>query len=296
MIIQKLEKAGVIHPPKWLADNVAYLTIMGSAAYGVNNDDSDQDLYGFCIPPKGIIFPHTEGIIQGFGDQGPKFESWSEHHRRHPDDPKREYDFAIYNIVKYFSLILENNPNMIDSLFTPANCVITATPVGQHVRDNRRQFLHKGAWHKFKGYAFSQMGKIKGKVNSTNPKRAATIAEFGYDVKFAYHIVRLMNEVEQIMIEGDLDLMRSREQLKSIRRGEWTLEQLQEWFEMKERSLEQVYVDSKLPYKSDEKAVKAILMECLEMHYGSLDAFVARDPSKEALLRDLQAVVARHSG
>lgn len=296
MIVQKLQKAGVIHPPKWLPDNIAYLTIMGSAAYGVNNDDSDQDLYGFCIPPKGIVFPHSEGVVFGFGDQGEKFDQWQEHHIRHPDDPKREYDFSVYNIVKYLSLVMQNNPNMIDSLFTPANCVVQATPVGQHVRERRRQFLHKGAWHKFKGYAFAQMGKIKGKVNSTNPKRAATIEQFGYDVKFAYHIVRLMNEVEQIMIEGDLDLLRSREQLKSIRRGEWTLEQLEQWFAAKEAALSDVYLKSTLPYEPDEKAIKAILMECLEMHYGSLDALIARDTSKEALLLELQAVLSRHGG
>lgn len=296
MIVQKLQKAGVIFPPKWLPDNIAYMTIMGSAAYGVNNDDSDQDIYGFCIPPKGIIFPHTEGIIQGFGNQGPRFDVWSEHHIRHPDDPKREYDFAIYSIVKYFSLVMENNPNMIDSLFTPANCVIAATAVGQHVRENRKTFLHKGSWHKFKGYAFAQMGKIKSKTNSSNPKRAETIEKFGYDVKFAYHVVRLMNEVEQIMIEGDLDLLRSREQLKSIRRGEWTLEQLADWFAKKEAVLSDVYLKSTLPHSADEKAVKAILMECLEMHYGSLDAVIARDPSKEALLQEMQAVLMRHGG
>lgn len=357
MIIDKLQKAGVIHPPKWMSSNIAYMVIMGSAAYGVNQDDSDQDIYGFCIPPKGIVFPHTEGIIQGFGNQGDKFNVWTEHHIKHPDDAKREYDFAIYNIVKYFSLIMENNPNMIDSLFVPANCVIHATSIGQHVRENRKMFLHKGAWHKFKGYAFSQMGRIKSKKidrvtdlwafeeehglqrdisfaqvkeedtlrsqladNKRSPlfkslndtdfkvyarlydammnenKRLEGIKRYSYDVKFAYHVVRLMNEVEQIMIEGDIDLLRSREQLKSIRRGEWTLEQLEDWFVHKEKTLESVYAESKLPYEADESKVKALLLECLEMHYGSLDKVVAKDISSAALLNDLETLVRRYGG
>lgn len=356
MIIDKLQKAGVIHPPKWLASNISYMVIMGSAAYGVNNDDSDQDIYGFCIPPKGIVFPHTEGIIQGFGNQGEKFNVWTEHHIRHPDDAKREYDFAIYNIVKYFSLVMENNPNMIDSLFVPANCVIHATAIGQHVRENRKLFLHKGSWHKFKGYAFSQMGRIKSKkidrvtdlwafeeehelprdisyehvvkekeqresgettlgsvfkslsdddfktytllydAMMGDNKRLEGIKRYGYDVKFAYHVVRLMNEVEQIMIEGDIDLLRSREQLKSIRRGEWSLEQLEDWFVHKEKSLEEVYTKSKLPYEADEAKVKSILLECLEMHYGSLDKVVAKDVSSKALMNDLEALVRRYGG
>jgi hypothetical protein len=40
--------------------------------------------------------------------------------------------------------------------------------------------------------------------------------------KFAYHTVRLLNEAERLLLQGDLDLQRNREQLESIRRGEWT--------------------------------------------------------------------------
>ena len=50
--------------------------------------------------------------------------------------------------------------------------------------------------------------------------REKDIVKHGYSTKFAYHIVRLLNEVEQILTEHDLDLERNREQLKSIRRGD----------------------------------------------------------------------------
>ena len=45
---------------------------------------------------------------------------------------------------------------MIDSMFTAENCVLHAGKVARMVRENRKLFLHKGAWHKFKGYAFSR--------------------------------------------------------------------------------------------------------------------------------------------
>ena len=51
------------------------------------------------------------------------------------------------------------------------------------------------------------------------------------DVKFLYHVVRLLNEAEQILMEGDLDLERNREQLKSIRKGEWTFDQIVKYFD-----------------------------------------------------------------
>jgi predicted nucleotidyltransferase len=160
MIVDNLYKANLIHPPKWMLQNTAYLTIMGSQAYGVSTDDSDFDVYGFCIPPKDLVFPHLAGEIPGFGRQIQRFEQWQEHHVRDPNK-SMEYDFAVYSIVKYFHLCMENNPNMIDSLFTPRNCVIHSTTVAELVRENRRMFLHKGCWHKFKGYAYSMVNKMK---------------------------------------------------------------------------------------------------------------------------------------
>lgn len=295
MLLQKLRSSALIHPPRWLVDNTAYMTVMGSNAYGVSGQTSDVDIYGFCIPPKDVVFPHLAGEIMGFGKPRERFDQWQQHHIQPPDGRETTYDFQIFSIIRYFQLCLECNPNMIDSLFTPRRCVMHSTQVGEIARENRKLFLHKGAWHKFRGYAYSQMHKIKGKVNASNPARAETIQKFGYDVKFAHHVVRLLDEVEQIMVEHDLDLERNREQLKSIRRGEWTLEQIQSHFDAKERSLENTYATSTLPHSPDEAAVKAVLLRCLEAHFGSLESAIRRDPSAERLARDIRDVLDRHA-
>jgi predicted nucleotidyltransferase len=295
LIIDKLKAAGALDAPKWLdASTVGYLTIVGSMAYAVNTDDSDLDVHGFAMPPKYIVFPHTIGIIKGFGSKPPEeFKVFDPHHIKSLDG-RTEYDFAVYNIVNYFQLCMGMNPNMVDTLFTADNLVIHRTKISDMVRENRRLFLHKGAWHKFKGYAFAQMSKIKGNANHSNPKRAASTEKFGYDVKFGYHVVRLMLEVEQIMIEGDLDLQRNKEVLKSIRRGEWTLERLEAYFQEKEVALEQVYIDSKLRHSPDEDALRSLLLNCLEEHYGSLAGVVQRDTSVDKVLADLRQVLAKH--
>lgn len=268
--------------PKHFPDSIQYETIMGSVAYGVESDTSDQDIYGFCIPPKHIVFPHLAGHIPGFGQQPEKFEQWSVHHIK-DEEKNTEYDFCIYNIVKYFSLVMENNPNMVDSLFTPQNAILHCSPIAQMVRDERHIFLHKGAWHKFKGYAYSQMHKIRSKA-APQGKRKELVEQFGFDVKFAYHVVRLIDEVEQILVEGTLDLQRNREQLKSIRRGEWTLEEIEEYFTRREKELELAYANSKLPHTPDEKRIRQLLMNCLEHHYGNLsDAVVDVDAATRTL-------------
>jgi len=128
--LQRLADRGLVKPPRWLPANVQYETIMGSAAYGVSSDTSDVDVYGWAIPPKEDIFPHLRGEIPGFGRQAKRFEQFQEHHLRDPDalaGHGRTYDLTIFGIVKFFALAAENNPNVIDSLFTPATCVLHST-------------------------------------------------------------------------------------------------------------------------------------------------------------------------
>lgn len=280
-IIQELSQKGLITPPKWLPDNVMYVTIMGSTAYGVSTDNSDYDLYGFCVPPKDVVFPHLTGHISGFGKPYKPFSQYQQHHIVDPSanaGKGREYDITIYSIVKYFQLCMENNPNMVDSLFTPENCVLTRTPIWDKVKRNRRLFLHKGCFHKFRGYAYAQLHKIDSK--KPTGKRKEIVDEFGYDVKYAYHLVRLSLECEEILERHTLDLQRNREILKSIRRGEWELEDIKRWFTDKEAYLENLYSTSTLQHSPDEDAIRDLLLDCLKMHYGDLSSAIVV-PGKE---------------
>ena len=77
----KSEDKGLItSAPRFIRNNIHYEVIMGSFAYGVTSDTSDMDVYGFCIPPKDMIFPHLRGEIQGFGKKDKKrFEQFQQH-------------------------------------------------------------------------------------------------------------------------------------------------------------------------------------------------------------------------
>jgi uncharacterized protein len=131
--LQRLTDRGLIKPPRWLPGSVQYETIMGSVAYGVSSDTSDVDVCGWAIPPKDDIFPHLRGEVPGFGTPKPRFQQYQEHHVHDGDalgGHGRDYDLTIYGIVKFFNLAMHNNPNIIDSLFTPVNCVLHSTRVG----------------------------------------------------------------------------------------------------------------------------------------------------------------------
>jgi predicted nucleotidyltransferase len=292
-IFEVMQDRTLCQPPKWLAHNLHYAVITGSVAYAVSNDTSDMDVVGFCIPKKEDVFPHLRGEILGFGNQIQRFDQWQQHHVM-DKSANQEYDFTIYSIVKYFQLCMENNPNMLDTLFTPQRCVLFCSPVAQMVRDNRKLFLHKGSYHKFRGYAYSQLHKIGTKANSSNPKRQESIEKYGYDVKFAYHVVRLALEGEQILLEHDLDIQKNSEILKSIRRGEWSEQKLRDWFDQKENHLEELYVKSDLQTKPDEGKIKELLLNCLEHHYGSLDDAIKKEVPSEQLVAEIQAVLDKY--
>jgi len=267
-VTQKLHSKGLIQPPAWMPSNVFYETIMGSVAYHVSNDTSDMDVYGFAIPSKEIIFPYSHGRILGFGQPPEAFNVYQEHHIK---DGEKQYDLNIYSIVSYFNLCLGCNPNMIDSLFTPFECILCNTTIGKMVRDNRKLFLSKKAWHTFKGYAYQQTHKMKIKQPTEGSKRFENVQKFGYDVKYAYHLVRLMDEIEQLLTTGEMDITRDRERLKAIRRGEWKEEDVYAFFAEKEKSLETLYNNcTALPHTPNEAAVFQLLVDCLEQHYGSI--------------------------
>ena len=133
-----------------------------------------------------------------------------------------------------------------------------------HLTDEELKYLEK------------LMGSIS--LNGFVSKRSVLISEHGYDTKFAYHVVRLLGEVEQILIEGDLDLQS---------RGEWTQKQIEDLFSDKERLLEETYNKSELPWGPDEDKIKGLLLECLEMHYGNLEKTVVRQDQFEVAVRQI---------
>lgn len=287
-ILNNLLKEKLISPPQWMVDNTLYLTIMGSEAYGTANADSlksDKDIYGFCIPPKEIVFPFSHKIFMY--DEPDRFDQWQQHHILWN---KKEYDFSVYNLVKYIKLCADGNANVIDSLFTPRECVLVSTPIAEKIRANRKLFLTKACYHKFRGYSFAQAHKSKSAERSG--KRKEIYDRFGFDTKFASHALRLLFEIEQILIEGDIDLRKHSEEIKAVRRGERTYEQVMEFFNSKEKYLEELYQTSKIPHSPDRKAIRELLVECLEMHYGNLSNVIVKNESEaERKLAEIRRIL-----
>ena len=255
-----------LHPPQFVLDDLAYLTYTGSLVYGVNNDMSDRDLVGFVVPPEEIMFPQYHGIMPGFDKDYAPFEQWVQN--KVTDHDGVIWDFTVYNIVKFFRLTLDGNPNMLDTLFTHDRFVVEANKVGKHVRENRKHFVNLKCYDRFVGYAKSQLPRVGNPNKLENPKRMDSFVKYGYDTKAVYHLFRLLLECKDLLAYGEMNLEANADFLKRIRAGEFSVQKINDLLQVHLDELQVAKDASKLPLEGDEKRVKRVLMECLEMTYG----------------------------
>lgn len=255
--------------PKFITnDSVNFLTLVGSYAYGGATPESDYDYYGFMIPPLTEIFPHTKGEIQGFGKQKNKFWQWEVQHR---EIDNKGTDITIYNIVKYFKLTMDCNPNMIHSLFVPENCIVHTDKIGKMVRDHRHLFLSEKAFHTFRGIAFAHFRKIEGREREPGSRRAKVIEEFGFDVKDASYVLRFVLELKEILFEGDLHINRYGQKITDIRNGKYSLDAILKEYQEILDEIEKNRDKFIIQHSPDEDKIRNLLVDCLEEKYGSLD-------------------------
>jgi hypothetical protein len=69
------------------------------------------------------------------------------------------------------------------------------------------------------------------------------------------------------------------------------MDQIEQHFMAKEKSLEELYTNSKLRHSPDEKSIKKVLLECLEEHYGSLSDAIETESTYKDVLRQIQKLV-----
>jgi len=115
-------------------------TVVGSRAYGISSENSDFDKAGVMIP----------GIEYFFGLN--KFDQF----QGFPGEDK-----TIYDIRKALRLISDNNPNVMDLLWTPERCWTVITSYWENIIEHRDLFISKRCRYTFSGYSFSQLERIK---------------------------------------------------------------------------------------------------------------------------------------
>ena len=125
-------------------------------------------------------------------------------------------------------------------------------------------------------------------------KRAEDVKMNNFDSKFAYHIVRLISEAEQVLVDHDINLQRDNEVYKAIRRGEWEEEKIRDYISGKEKYLENLYENSTMVDFPDENEIKNLLLQCLEIHYGNLSNCIIDENATVNALKNIVAEVDKY--
>lgn len=81
-----------------------------------------------------------------------------------------------------------------------------------------------------------------------NPKRAALEEKYGFDLKHASHLIRLLRMGKEILETGKVNVMREdREEILEIKNGAWSYQKLVDYADQVEKEVEEAYKLSKLP-------------------------------------------------
>jgi predicted nucleotidyltransferase len=228
--------------------NLIYKCYGGSISYGTNTADSDIDLKGICIPPKEYLL----GLH--------KFE------QKEIEEP----DTVIYSLEKFVRLALKCNPNIVEMLFVRENHVLFCNKWGKELLDIREEFLSKQARHSFGGYAHAQLQQME-KRKYPNSKRRAEVGKYGYSLKNAYHLIRLLKMGIEIMTEGTLHVFRSdKKYLMEIRNGKYSLEEIKTESKRLFDLFEIAYVKSDLRIIADFNKINDWLVDIQERYLRRL--------------------------
>jgi len=128
-------------------ERTIFRCLSGSHAYGTATPESDEDFRGVAIPPK-------EWFLGFFR----KFEQAES--KPNPDKPEVP-DEVIYDIRKFAALAADNNPNVLELLFMPDDCVKLWTPAWERLVAVRDAFLSTRVKHSYSGYALAQLKRIR---------------------------------------------------------------------------------------------------------------------------------------
>jgi len=232
----------------------------GSISHGtyVPTGDSaidDKDIIGVAIPPIEYYFG-----LKKFEQKELKINEW---------------DILIYDIRKYFKLLVNSNPNVLCLLWLEKCYYTKITPIGQLLLDNRDLFISINCYNSFCGYARGQMkkmvriGEYSYRQGYLGAKRKRLVDKFGFDVKHGSHLLRLLRMGIELLKTGKINVLRpDNNYLIDIKQGKYSLEHINKEADRLFPLMEEAFVHSNLPIALDFEKINNLLVKCIEMKYN----------------------------
>jgi uncharacterized protein len=159
--------------------------------------------------------------------------------------------------MKWAGLAAKGNPSALHFLFAPLGFT---TDTWNHFSARPELFLAKGHVKPFLGFADDQMKRLLGQKRQKNIHRAKLEEKHGYDTKYAMHVIRLYREAKELMECGRITLPRpNRDELIEIRKGKYSLAEIQALGAQLESEALAAQATSPLPDELDRDAISQLL-------------------------------------
>lgn len=248
-VVMKARKEAMNHFP--IPENTVLLALVGSSAHGLALEGTDdRDEMGICMEDAEHVIGlrHFEQVINRSKPEGVR----SEH---------GDLDRTVYSARKWCRLALGGNPTVLLLLFAEPMFV---TAVGKELRDNAHWFASRKAGKAFLGYMQAQRQRLAGERGQMNVKRPELVSKYGYDTKYAMHMVRLGVQGVEFLRTGRLTLPMQeeyRDRIMEVRTGYLNLDEVLTWAGELERELEDLLDTSPLDPEPDSDSVNAWLAQ-----------------------------------
>ncbi len=154
-----------------LKDNLVFLVVYGSHAFGTNIPTSDLDI-------RGVVLDRNTDLL-GITN----FEQYIDN----------ETDTVIYSLSKFLKLVKECNPSILEMLFCKPEHYLYVSPVGKKLLENRHLFLSQKVIYSFGGYANAQLNRLENaiardrlddKCKLEHINRSVENAAYSFETKF----------------------------------------------------------------------------------------------------------------
>ncbi|MDF5751090.1 nucleotidyltransferase domain-containing protein [Spongiactinospora sp. TRM90649] len=218
---------------------------IGSGVHGTNVPGAgDRDEMGICVEPARYVIglrafdqyvyrSQPEGVRSGVGD----------------------LDLTVYSLRKWMALALVGNPTVLIPLFAPEKEIVAITGLGRELlRDGPEFILWRQAGLRFLGYLRAQRDRMVAHPEGKGTNRPELVDKYGFDVKFAAHMVRLGLQGVELLTTGRITLPMPepwRSWIVSLRQGGHTKEETLALATDLEARLEALVTTSDLPEHPD---------------------------------------------
>lgn len=209
---------------------VIYRCVVGSKAFGLDDENSDTDLRGIYLPPADLHW-NLYGVPEQLEN--------------------KQTEECYWELQKFVLLALKANPNILECLHTPL--VEYANEIATELLSIRRVFFSKLVYQTYNGYVLSQFKKLEQDLRNQQEIRP----------KHQMHLIRLLLQGIEILESGELNVKVSqhREQLLAIKRGEMNWAEVNVWRLALHKDFDRAFAATKLPERPDYERANQFLIK-----------------------------------